>query len=72
MPELYIPRLITKEAIESAKEYQILTISGPRQSGKNTLVLEASPLRRVSNPGLETLVYIIFNKTAPGGKGALC
>lgn len=37
MPDIYVPRLITKEALASAKEYPILTISGPRQSGKTTL-----------------------------------
>lgn len=38
MPEKYIPRLITKEVMASSKEYPIITISGPRQSGKTTLV----------------------------------
>lgn len=33
---IYVPRLITKEALACAKEYPILTISGPRQSGKTT------------------------------------
>jgi len=37
MPNIYVPRLITEEALASAKEFPILTISGPRQSGKTTL-----------------------------------
>jgi len=37
MPNKYIPRLITEEVLASAKEYPIITISGPRQSGKTTL-----------------------------------
>lgn len=37
MPKIYIPRLITNEALASYKEYPVLTISGPRQSGKTTL-----------------------------------
>jgi len=38
MPKKYIPRLITEEVLASSKEYPIITISGPRQSGKTTLV----------------------------------
>ncbi len=38
MPKKYIPRLITNEVLAASKEYPILTISGPRQSGKTTLV----------------------------------
>lgn len=37
MPKSYITRSITEEALACAKEYPIVTISGPRQSGKTTL-----------------------------------
>ena len=43
MPSMYVPRLITKEALASAKEYPVLTISGPRQSGKTTLARHLFP-----------------------------
>lgn len=32
-----MPRLISDEALTASKEYPVLTISGPRQSGKTTL-----------------------------------
>ena len=35
---MYIHREIEQEIIESAKEYPVITITGPRQSGKTTLV----------------------------------
>jgi predicted AAA+ superfamily ATPase len=38
MPNRYIPRSITEEVLASFREFPILTISGPRQSGKTTLV----------------------------------
>ncbi|MBU2651539.1 MAG: ATP-binding protein [Bacteroidetes bacterium] len=37
MPKIFVPRLITDEALASFKEFPVLTISGPRQSGKTTL-----------------------------------
>jgi len=37
MPGIYVPRLITAETLAAAKEFPIITISGPRQSGKTTL-----------------------------------
>ena len=37
MSNFYVPRFITAEVLASSKEYPILTISGPRQSGKTTL-----------------------------------
>lgn len=37
MPSIYVPRLITAETLASAEEFPIITISGPRQSGKTTL-----------------------------------
>src|SRR4030042_6015126 len=33
----YIPRIIEKEALKLAENYPVLTITGPRQSGKTTL-----------------------------------
>ncbi len=38
-----ITRDITKELIASAKEYPVVTIPGPRQSGKTTLVRMTYP-----------------------------
>lgn len=37
MSKNYVPRLITEEVLASSAEYPIITISGPRQSGKTTL-----------------------------------
>ena len=39
----YIPRLLTKELRQSAKEYSVIALLGPRQSGKSTLVKKAFP-----------------------------
>ncbi len=38
-----IIREITEELLESAKEYPVVTILGPRQSGKTTLVKMTYP-----------------------------
>jgi predicted AAA+ superfamily ATPase len=38
-----IKRIITRELVESAKEYPIVTIFGPRQSGKTTLAQMTFP-----------------------------
>lgn len=38
-----IPREITQELIGSAKEYPVVTVLGPRQSGKTTLVKMVFP-----------------------------
>lgn len=40
---MYIKREIEKEVLESAKEYPVITITGPRQSGKTTLVKHLFP-----------------------------
>ena len=42
LPTMII-RKITKELIESGREYPVVTILGPRQSGKTTLVKMAFP-----------------------------
>lgn len=39
-----IPRTLKTEIVESAKKYPIVTIIGPRQSGKTTLAKQAFPL----------------------------
>ena len=38
-----IIREITQELVESSKEYPVVTIFGPRQSGKTTLVKMTFP-----------------------------
>jgi uncharacterized protein len=38
-----IKRNLGKELLESAKEYPVVTVFGPRQSGKTTLVQMAFP-----------------------------
>jgi len=40
---MYILREIEKEVVESSKEYPVVTITGPRQSGKTTLVKHLFP-----------------------------
>ncbi len=38
-----IPRKIKKELLEQLNEYPIVTVIGPRQTGKTTLVQSALP-----------------------------
>jgi len=38
-----IPRLITPDLLDAAREYPVVTVFGPRQSGKTTLVRAAFP-----------------------------
>lgn len=44
-----IPRKITEELIEVAREYPVVTINGPRQSGKTTLVRAVFPEHHYCN-----------------------
>ena len=39
----YIPRLLTKELKKSAREYSVVAVLGPRQSGKTTLTKQTFP-----------------------------
>ena len=38
-----IPRLMMPELLDAAREYPVVTVFGPRQSGKTTLVRAAFP-----------------------------
>ena len=42
----YIPRILCKELKRSAKEYPVLAILGPRQSGKTTLAKKTFPKKQ--------------------------
>jgi len=55
----YFPRDIEKEALELAAHYPVLTITGPRQSGKTTLarhLFKNLPYFSFENPDLRRLV----------------
>jgi len=55
----YFPRDIEKEALELAAHYPVLTITGPRQSGKTTLarhLFKDLPYFSFENPDLRSLV----------------
>jgi hypothetical protein len=59
MSNNYIPRLISEEALASAKEFPILTITGPRQSGKTTLskhLFGHLPYYNLENPDTRDLI----------------
>ena len=43
---MYIERALTKELLLSAKEYPIVSILGPRQSGKTTIAQKAFPQKQ--------------------------
>jgi len=56
---IYIPREIEKEALELSENYPVLTITGPRQSGKTTLARHLFgylPYFSFENPDLRSLV----------------
>lgn len=56
---LYFKRDIEKEALELAADYPVLTITGPRQSGKTTLarhIFKDLPYFSFENPDLRSLV----------------
>jgi len=50
-----LPRDISKNIIESSKQYDVLTILGPRQSGKTTLVKNL-----FSDPNFNIVQYYTF------------
>jgi predicted AAA+ superfamily ATPase len=59
MPKNYVHRKISSEALTSAKEYPVLTISGPRQSGKTTLarhLFNKLPYFNLENPDTLDLI----------------
>jgi len=57
---MFIHRIITKVMLESAKEYPVVALTGPRQSGKTTLVKEAFPqLKYVSLEDPEVLDFAL-------------
>jgi predicted AAA+ superfamily ATPase len=58
-------RSIEKELKEVAKQYPVVTITGPRQSGKTTLVKELFPKKAYVN--LEALDTRAFAETDPRG-----
>lgn len=52
---LMIPRLIAQEAINLAKQYPIVTLTGPRQSGKTTLsreIFSGKPYANLESPDI--------------------
>jgi predicted AAA+ superfamily ATPase len=59
MPNNYVTRLITEEALASAKEYPIINISGPRQSGKTTLarhLFDYLPYYNLESPDVRDMI----------------
>lgn len=58
-------RSIQKELKEAARQYPVVTITGPRQSGKTTLVKELFPKKAYVN--LEALDTRAFAQTDPRG-----
>jgi uncharacterized protein len=59
MDNNYIPRLISDEATASLKEFPVLTITGPRQSGKTTLVKNLFgylPYHNLENPDIRDMI----------------
>lgn len=59
MPSKYVSRLITDEVLASFKEYPIITISGPRQSGKTTLakhLFAKLPYYNLESPDIRDLI----------------
>jgi hypothetical protein len=61
----YIKRTLSKELILSAKEYPIITILGPRQSGKTTIAKHCFPKKKYVS--LENLDSREFATTDPKG-----
>lgn len=72
---LYFTRNIEKEALELAADYPVLTITGPRQSGKTTLarhLFGELPYFSFENPDLRSLVINDPRKfLSPLSKGAI-
>ena len=65
MSKIYVHRLITDEALASYNEFPVLTISGPRQSGKTTLarhLFDELPYFNLENP--DTLEMITADPRA--------
>ncbi len=55
---IYMPRTIEKEALLLSKNYSVLTITGPRQSGKTTLarhLFKELPYFSFENPDVRNL-----------------
>ncbi len=46
---MMIPRLMTESLITAAREYPVVTLTGPRQAGKTTLVRAVFPKHRYCN-----------------------
>ncbi len=61
----YLPRLLAKECKRAAREYPVLAILGPRQSGKTTLAQKAFPRKKYVS--LEDLDYRTFATQDPRG-----
>src|SRR3989338_5368381 len=58
-----IPRLIQNRLLQAAKEYPILAVIGPRQSGKTTLVKNLFPKKPYTS--LENPDVRVFAQTDP-------
>ena len=57
---VYIPRIMEKEIKKSSKEYFVVAVLGPRQSGKTTVVKKAFPNRRyISMEDLDNRQYAL-------------
>ncbi len=61
----YIPRALAKECKRAAREYPVLAILGPRQSGKTTLACKAFPRKKYVS--LEDLDNRAFASEDPRG-----
>ena len=61
----YIPRLLTRECKKAAREYPVVAILGPRQSGKTTLARKAFPRKKYVS--LEDLDNRAFASEDPRG-----
>lgn len=56
-----IPRNAAKEILQIARDYPVVTVLGPRQSGKSTLVLDSFPNRKYVNLELPDIQQSITN-----------
>lgn len=56
-----IPRDAAKEILQISKDYPVVTVLGPRQSGKSTLVLDAFPSKKYINLELPDVRQAISN-----------
>ena len=45
-PEYYYPRWITSSLVQASQDHPIVVLSGARQVGKSTLLLNADPFRQ--------------------------